>query len=146
MRIIVGIIALAGVAAAALPAAALPLLPGPYTYYRQRLTGDTLTNEHAPPAPGTVVPRRIGRAHVARRVHRHRVARHHVGRRVAHRRDYSRYAASRSIAGFCRDGGLVRRIDDGRPIVVQREICDSIGYYSNNPNEIVRRPDEFTGP
>lgn len=47
-----------------------------------------------------------------------------------------------AIAGYCRDGGLVRRRDEaGNPVVFrQREVCDSVAPRTVNPGEVDPRP------
>ena len=47
-----------------------------------------------------------------------------------------------AIAGYCREGGLVRRRDEaGNPVIVrQREICDSVAPRTLNPGEVDPRP------
>ena len=45
-----------------------------------------------------------------------------------------------AIAGYCRDGGLVRRRDEfGNPVIIrQREICDSVAPRTLSPGEPIR--------
>ena len=47
-----------------------------------------------------------------------------------------------AIAGFCREGGLIRRIDaSGQPTIVrQREICDSVAPRTLMPGAVEPRP------
>ena len=47
-----------------------------------------------------------------------------------------------AIAGYCRDGGLVRRRDGaGNPVIIrQREVCDSVAPRTLSPGEIDPRP------
>ncbi|WP_375463528.1 hypothetical protein [uncultured Methylobacterium sp.] len=49
---------------------------------------------------------------------------------------------SAAIAGFCREGGLVRRRDAlGHPILVrQRELCDSVAPRTLEPGQVDPRP------
>jgi hypothetical protein len=118
----------------------------PYTYYAERQRGDTLTIKHNP-APGIVVRNvRVKRAY---RVHRHRVVRHAAVHRpvIRHRRivrrTRARNVADPAIAGFCRDGGTwLRPASLGAPRIVQKEVCDSVAFYSQKPNDIVVRPDK----
>ncbi|ACL56828.1 hypothetical protein [Methylobacterium nodulans] len=52
-----------------------------------------------------------------------------------------RAARSAEIAGFCRDGGLIRRRDEiGVVIIRQREICDAIAPRTLAPGQIDPRP------
>ncbi|GJD49197.1 hypothetical protein OPKNFCMD_1927 [Methylobacterium crusticola] len=52
-----------------------------------------------------------------------------------------RAARSAEIAGFCRDGGLVRRYDAaGQVIVRQRELCDNVAPRSLYPGFVDPRP------
>jgi hypothetical protein len=52
-----------------------------------------------------------------------------------------RAGRSAEIAGFCHDGGLVRRRDEtGAVIVRQREVCDSMAPRTLNPGEVDQRP------
>ncbi|MCJ2034582.1 hypothetical protein [Methylobacterium sp. J-068] len=46
------------------------------------------------------------------------------------------------IAGFCRDGGIIRRRDEfGRPVILrQREVCDSVAPRTLNPGDVDPRP------
>ncbi|MFE1598029.1 hypothetical protein [Methylobacterium sp. ID0610] len=45
------------------------------------------------------------------------------------------------LAGFCRDGGLIRRRDEtGAVIIRQREVCDSIAPRTLAPGEVDPRP------
>jgi hypothetical protein len=55
---------------------------------------------------------------------------------------YGGRGRSAAIAGYCRDGGLVRRRDEfGNPVVIrQREICDSVAPRTLNPGEVDPRP------
>ena len=116
----------------------------PYAYYAERQRGDTLTIKHSP-APGIVV-RNVRTKHRLRahRAVRHRVVRRHIAghRRVA-RRTRLRNVADPAIAGFCRDGGAwLKRDPLGQPRIVQKEVCDSVAYYSQHPGNIVIRPDK----
>ena len=47
-----------------------------------------------------------------------------------------------AIAGYCRDGGLVRRRDEfGNPVIIrQREICDSVAPRTLSPGQVDPRP------
>ena len=118
----------------------------PYSYYAERQRGETLTIKHNP-APGIVVRNvRVKRAH---RVYRHRVVRHAVVHRhtVRHRRVVRRTrvrnVADPAIAGFCRDGGTwLRPASLGEPRIVQKEVCDSVAFYSQKPSDIIVRPDK----
>lgn len=49
---------------------------------------------------------------------------------------------SAAIAGFCREGGLIRRRDTaGRPMIVrQREVCDSLAPRTLMPGAVDPRP------
>ncbi|GJD97856.1 hypothetical protein [Methylobacterium iners] len=53
-----------------------------------------------------------------------------------------RSGSAAEIAGFCRDGGHIRRRDEaGRPVIVrQREVCDSIAPRTLNPGDVDPRP------
>ncbi|KQP50213.1 hypothetical protein ASG40_14530 [Methylobacterium sp. Leaf399] len=53
-----------------------------------------------------------------------------------------RAGSSAEIAGFCRDGGHVRRRDEfGRPVIIrQREVCDSVAPRTLAPGEVDPRP------
>jgi hypothetical protein len=55
---------------------------------------------------------------------------------------YSRREGRAAIAGYCRDGGLIRRRDEfGNAVIVrQREICDSVAPRTLNPGEVDPRP------
>ena len=46
------------------------------------------------------------------------------------------------LAGFCRDGGIVRRRDEfGQPVILrQREVCDGIAPRTLNPGDVDPRP------
>lgn len=46
------------------------------------------------------------------------------------------------IAGFCRDGGFIRRLDEfGRPVIIrQREVCGSVAPRSLEPGVVDPRP------
>ena len=46
------------------------------------------------------------------------------------------------IAGFCRDGGYIRRRDEfGRPVIIrQREVCDSVAPRTMEPGVVDPRP------
>lgn len=131
------ILALAFAAAAATLLGAGHAQAAPYGYYSERQKGETLVIEHTP-APGivAVVAKRtrtgLRRAH--RRPGLSTLRRHRT--EVVHRR-----RQNPSIAGFCRDGGTFVRPDAlGRPVVLQREVCDSVAYYSLHPNDVVARP------
>jgi hypothetical protein len=59
------------------------------------------------------------------------------------RNPYGRRGGSEAeIAGFCRDGGYVRRRDEfGNPVIVrQREICDSVAPRTLDPGVTDQRP------
>lgn len=124
-------LALLGLVLFAAPAAANPfqLSTSPYDVYFERQRGSTVTLEHTP------VPRRTvaaGRARVTTaRVQRPRAA----VRRAAHRRVVKRARAYRytGIAGGCRDGGHVRRIVAGQPVLLQREVCHNIDIRLTGP-------------
>lgn len=53
-----------------------------------------------------------------------------------------RNGRSAEIAGFCRDGGVIRRRDAfGHLVIVrQREVCDSVAPRTLNPGDIDPRP------
>ena len=53
-----------------------------------------------------------------------------------------RGGSSADIAGFCRDGGIVRRRDEfGQPVILrQREVCDSVAPRTLNPGDMDPRP------
>ncbi|WP_430913918.1 hypothetical protein [Methylobacterium sp. sgz302541] len=53
-----------------------------------------------------------------------------------------RKGSSAEIAGFCRDGGYIRRRDEfGHPVIVrQREVCDSVAPRTLNPGDVDPRP------
>lgn len=55
---------------------------------------------------------------------------------------YGRREGQAAIAGFCRDGGLVRRRDAfGNPVIIrQREICDGVAPRTLDPGEVDPRP------
>lgn len=55
---------------------------------------------------------------------------------------YGRRNGSAAIAGFCREGGIVRRLDQfGNPVILrQREVCDSVAPRTLNPGEVNPRP------
>jgi hypothetical protein len=55
---------------------------------------------------------------------------------------YGRRGGSAAIAGFCREGGIVRRRDQfGNPVILrQREVCDSVAPRTLNPGEVNPRP------
>ncbi|MCJ2062626.1 hypothetical protein MKK63_07890 [Methylobacterium sp. J-088] len=55
---------------------------------------------------------------------------------------YGRREGQAAIAGYCRDGGLIRRRDAfGNPVIIrQREICDSVAPRTLNPGEVDPRP------
>jgi len=55
---------------------------------------------------------------------------------------YGRRKGSAAIAGFCREGGIVRRRDQfGNPVILrQREVCDSVAPRTLNPGEVNPRP------
>jgi hypothetical protein len=50
--------------------------------------------------------------------------------------------ASAELAGFCHEGGIVRRRDEfGRPVILrQREICDNVAPRTLYPGEVDARP------
>jgi hypothetical protein len=139
---------LAALAALVLALLALgPAAASPYAYYAERQRGETLTIKHSP-APGIVVRNvRVKKPGLVRhRVIRHRVVRHRaVARRHVRRRGVVRVANVRdpAIAGFCRDGGAwLKPRPPGRPMIVQKEVCESVAHYSLNPNDRVVRPDK----
>ncbi|MGE8128263.1 hypothetical protein SAMN04488144_105283 [Methylobacterium sp. 190mf] len=51
---------------------------------------------------------------------------------------YGRRNGQAAIAGYCRDGGLVRRRDEfGNPVIIrQREICDSVAPRTLSPGQV----------
>ena len=53
-----------------------------------------------------------------------------------------RRGSAAEIAGFCRDGGHIRRRDEmGRPVILrQREVCDSVAPRTLNPGDVDARP------
>ncbi len=53
-----------------------------------------------------------------------------------------RYRDRAAIAGFCRDGGFVRRRDvDGAPVILrQREVCENVAPRQLNPGSVDPRP------
>jgi hypothetical protein len=53
-----------------------------------------------------------------------------------------RAGSAAEIAGFCRDGGHIRRRDEfGRPVIIrQREVCDSVAPRTLNPGDVDPRP------
>jgi hypothetical protein len=53
-----------------------------------------------------------------------------------------RRGSAAAIAGFCREGGFVRRRDAfGQPVIVrQREVCDSVAPRTLSPGEVDPRP------
>jgi hypothetical protein len=55
---------------------------------------------------------------------------------------YGRRGGSAAIAGFCRDGGYIRRRDEyGNAVIVrQREVCDSVAPRTLMPGEVDPRP------
>ena len=55
---------------------------------------------------------------------------------------YGRRNGQAAIAGYCRDGGLVRRRDAfGNPVILrQREICDSVAPRTLAPGQVDPRP------
>lgn len=55
---------------------------------------------------------------------------------------YGRRNGQAAIAGFCREGGPIRRYDaSGQPVIVrQREICDSVAPRTSTPGEVDPRP------
>lgn len=55
---------------------------------------------------------------------------------------YGRRNGSAAIAGFCREGGIVRRRDQfGNPVILrQREVCDSVAPRTLDPGEVNPRP------
>lgn len=141
-RILPVLALLAAVAAALAPRS---VAASPYAYYAERQRGETLTIRHSP-APGIVVrnvrEKRHGvRAHAVR----HRVIRRHVAhRRVVQGRRAVANVRNPEIAGFCRDGGAwLKRGPLGEPRgIVQKEVCDSVAWYSRNPDDVVIRPDK----
>ncbi|WP_375456570.1 hypothetical protein [uncultured Methylobacterium sp.] len=58
------------------------------------------------------------------------------------RNPYGRRNGSAAIAGFCREGGSIRRHDAfGHPVVVrQREVCDSVAPRTLHPGAVDPRP------
>lgn len=112
----------------------------PYSVYRERQQGETLIIEHTP-APGIRVAR-VGRRAGLRR---HRVVRHRVARSRIVRRARLRNVANPAIAGFCREGGARYERDPvtGGRRIIQREVCDSVAWYSQAPNNLVVRPPTY---
>ncbi|MCJ2014447.1 hypothetical protein [Methylobacterium sp. J-076] len=55
---------------------------------------------------------------------------------------YGRRGGSAAIAGFCREGGIIRRHDQfGNPVILrQREVCDSVAPRTLSPGEVDPRP------
>ena len=55
---------------------------------------------------------------------------------------YGRRNGSAAIAGFCREGGIVRRRDmAGNPVILrQREVCDSVAPRTLAPGQVEPRP------
>ncbi|MDP4023552.1 hypothetical protein Q8W71_13015 [Methylobacterium sp. NEAU 140] len=55
---------------------------------------------------------------------------------------YGRRNGNAAIAGFCRDGGVIRRLDAfGNPVILrQREVCDSVAPRTLSPGEVDPRP------
>lgn len=55
---------------------------------------------------------------------------------------YGRRGGSAAIAGFCREGGIIRRRDQfGNPVILrQREVCDSVAPRTLDPGEVNPRP------
>ncbi len=53
-----------------------------------------------------------------------------------------RSGSSAEIAGFCRDGGIIRRRDEfGQPVILrQREVCDGVAPRTLNPGDVDPRP------
>ncbi|MCJ2043411.1 hypothetical protein MKK58_02460 [Methylobacterium sp. J-078] len=53
-----------------------------------------------------------------------------------------RRGSSAEIAGFCRDGGIIRRRDEfGQPVILrQREVCDGVAPRTLNPGDVDPRP------
>lgn len=49
---------------------------------------------------------------------------------------------SAELAGFCRDGGIIRRRDEfGQPVILrQREVCDNVAPRTLNPGDVDPRP------
>lgn len=48
---------------------------------------------------------------------------------------------SAAIAGFCHEGGLVRRVtEDGRTVLRQREVCDNVAPRTLWPGHVDPRP------
>lgn len=55
---------------------------------------------------------------------------------------YGRRNGMAAIAGYCRDGGIVRRRDAAGNLVIlrQREVCDSVAPRTLDPGEVNPRP------
>lgn len=55
---------------------------------------------------------------------------------------YGRRTGSAAIAGFCHEGGIIRRLDAaGNPVILrQREVCDSVAPRTLNPGQTEPRP------
>lgn len=53
-----------------------------------------------------------------------------------------RGGSSAELAGFCHDGGIIRRRDEfGQPVILrQREICDSVAPRTLAPGQVDARP------
>ncbi len=117
-------LALVALVLAAGPASARGLSSGPYDIYIERQRGRTVVLEHSPVPPVVATRVRPRAAVVPRRARPVRPA----IRRVAVRRavPVARAHRYRGIAGGCRDGGYVRRVVAGTPVLLQSEVCRDI--------------------
>ncbi|MCJ2084103.1 hypothetical protein [Methylobacterium sp. J-090] len=50
--------------------------------------------------------------------------------------------SSAELAGFCHEGGIIRRRDEfGQPVILrQREVCDNVAPRTLHPGEVDARP------
>jgi hypothetical protein len=114
-------------AAALVTATAARAQGSPYATV-ERQVGSTRIIEHAPVSIPVVRAVRRSRVVVKRRRTRAAVANVSTGvTRVVALSEKQEFYPNASIAGGCRDGGLVRRRDVlGNLVLRQREICDSL--------------------